>query len=89
MYIQVLNTYINFTSPILTLIYAYMLLYSYIYANIGVFWLVFKVFYHLTSLLPWQGALPTTPSELCKAAKCKCNIGQISQHLASALHFKA
>ena len=55
-----------------------------IYAYIGIFWLTFGlVLYHCS---PWPRESPMTPRELRKTAKCKHNIGQILQHLVSALH---
>ena len=54
---------------------------------IGAFWLAFSPILH--HCFPQQGQLPMTPRKLCETAKCKCNIGQILQHLASALHLEA
>ena len=64
-----------------------MLLYTQIYVYIGAFWLAFGlILYHCS---PQRGESPTTPRELPKTAKCKCNIGHTVQHLASALYLEA
>ena len=53
---------------------------------IGLFWLAFGLVLHYCP--PWRGESPTTPRELCKTAKYKCNIGQTLQYLASTLYLR-
>ena len=63
-----------------------MLLYTLIYASIGVFWLAFGLILHHCS--PWQGESPMAPRELHETTKCKHNIILTLQHSVSALHLK-
>ena len=63
-----------------------MLIYTQIYAYIGVYWLAFGPILHYCS--PQRRELPTTPRELCKTAKCKHKIGPTLQYLVLALHLR-
>ena len=76
----------HYSASIFMVIYAYMLPYICIYAYIDVFWLLFGLILHYCS--PRGGESPMNPRELPKTAKYKCNIGQILQHSASALHLE-
>ena len=79
--------YIYLIASLCMFICILLLIHTQIYAYIGAFLLAFgPVLYHCS---PQRGESPTTPRELHKTTKCKCNVGQALQHIVSVLHLKA
>ena len=86
MHITLANIYMHLVASVCMVIGCLSLVYTQICAYIGAFWLAFGPVLHHCS--PRRGESPTTPRELHETAKCKRNVGQTLQHLASALHLE-
>ena len=86
-YLDAYNTLKHIYTSCCIFMQGYLWLNACIYAYVDSFWLSFGPILHHCS--PRRGELPTTPRELRETAKCKCNIGQTLQHLASVSHLEA